>query len=84
MNAFLADIEFDNFHEPANVGDIGFTGDVGFTEEKALLVILVMLALLPVSVSTVANPPAWDRVVQDGQAESIEMIISTSRSVDIS
>ena len=79
----LVDIEFDNFNEATNVGDIGFTGDVGFTEEKALLVIWVMLALLPVSVSTVANPPAWDRVVQDGQAESIEMIISTSRSVDI-
>ena len=49
-----------------------------------ILDLLVMLALLPVSVSTVANPPAWDRVVQDGQAESIEFIISTSRSVDIS
>ena len=52
-------------------------------KKKLLLVLLAMLALLPVSVSTVANPPAWDRVVQDGQAESIELIISTSRSVDI-
>ena len=75
MNAFLVDIEFDNF-KATNVGDIGFTGDVGFTEEKALLVILVMLALLPVSVSTVANPPAWDRVVQDGQAEIMELVTS--------
>ena len=39
MNDFLADIEFDNFDEAANVGDNGITGDVGFTEEKSLLVI---------------------------------------------
>ena len=31
VNTFLTDIEFDNFDEAVNVGDIGFTGDVGFT-----------------------------------------------------
>ena len=28
---------------------------------------------LPVSMSTVTNPPPWDRVVQDGQAEIKEL-----------
>ena len=34
---------------------------------------LKMLAL-PVTMPTVANPPPWDGVVQDGEAEIIEFI----------
>ena len=35
---------------------------------------VLKMPVLPVTMPTVANPPPWDGVVQDGEAEIIEFI----------